>query len=256
MSNLKTIILSGGYGTRLSELTENIPKPMVKIGNKPIISHIMEIYASYGHKDFFLALGYKSEVIKNYFLNYNNLNSDFSVDLNTNNVSFLEKKNHDWRVNLIDTGINSMTGGRLKRLKKFIDGTFFLTYGDGLSDININELLDFHKNHGKLVTVTAVHPIARFGELDLVKDKVKSFSEKPNVNNGWINGGFFVMEPSFLDYINSDMTILENEPLEAVSKDNQLMAYRHEGFWQCMDTKRDLDNLNRLFESGNCPWLK
>ena len=246
MGNIKTIILSGGYGTRLSEVTETIPKPMVKVGDKPIVCHIMEIYASYGYKDFFLALGHKSEVIKNFFLNYNHLSSDLSIDLKNNTTRFLNKNDHDWNVNLIDTGKSTMTGGRLKRLKDYVNETFFLTYGDGLSDINIQDLLSFHKSHGKLVTVTAVHPVARFGELDLNKDIVKNFSEKPNVNDGWINGGFFVMEPEFLQYISADDTVLEKEPLESLARDNQLMAFRHEGFWQCMDTKRDKDKLNEM----------
>ena len=253
---MKTVILAGGFGTRLSEYTVSIPKPMVKIGDRPIIHHIMDIYSHYGYKDFYLALGYKSEVIKNYFMNFSAINSDISIDLKSMKVNYLSKQNSEWLINLINTGDNSMTGGRLKRLEGHLKETFFLTYGDGLSNINIRNLLEFHKSHGKLVTVSAVHPIARFGEISLTNNEVLSFIEKPNIKDGWINGGFFVIEPGFFNYLDDDNTILEKEPLERAAKDGQLMAYKHEGFWQCVDTKRDLDSLNDMWKLNNSPWKK
>ena len=253
---MKVIILSGGFGTRIAEYTSIIPKPMIRIGGKPIIEHIMEIYSKYGHKDFYLALGYKSEVIKEYFYNYAFLNSNFQINLKDGKVSPFEKNEKDWSVNLIDTGINTMTGGRLKRLKKFIgDETFLMTYGDAVTDLNINKVLAFHKNHGKMVTVTGVRPPARFGELTLNDiNEVLEFKEKPNTHAGWINGGFFVIEPEFFKYIENDNTILEKEPLEKVAKNNQLMAFLHNGFWHCVDTKRDKDNLEEFVKSGRKIW--
>ena len=253
---MKVIILSGGFGTRIAEYTSIIPKPMIRIGGKPIIEHIMEIYAKYGHKDFYLALGYKSEVIKEYFYNYAFLNSNFQINLKDGKVSPYEKNEKDWSINLIDTGINTMTGGRLKRLKKFIgDETFLLTYGDAVTDLNINKVLEFHKKHGRMVTVTGVRPPARFGELTINElNEVLEFKEKPNTHAGWINGGFFVMEPEFLDYIDGDESILEKEPLETIAKENQLLAFLHDGFWHCIDTKRDKDNLDKLVNSGNKLW--
>ena len=253
---MKVIILSGGFGTRIAEYTSIIPKPMIRIGGKPIIEHIMEIYSKYGHKDFYLALGYKSEVIKEYFYNYAFLNSNFQINLKDGKVSPFEKNEKDWSVNLIDTGINTMTGGRLKRLKKFIgDETFLMTYGDAVTDLNINKVLAFHKNHGKMVTVTGVRPPARFGELTLNDiNEVLEFKEKPNTHAGWINGGFFVIEPEFFNYIENDNTILEKEPLEKVAKNNQLMAFLHHGFWHCVDTKRDKDNLEEFVKSGRKIW--
>lgn len=253
---MKVVILAGGFGTRLSEYTENIPKPMVPIGGKPIIWHIMKNYAQFGHKDFYLALGYKAEVIKEYFLNYSNLNSDFSVNLKTGAVTLHQPSIVDWNVTLVNTGANSMTGGRVKRLKSYIgDEPFLLTYGDGLSDINISELIHYHKSHGKMITVTAVHPVARFGELQLVNNIVTRFEEKPQTNMGWINGGFFVIEPSFLDLIDNDEMVLEKEPLQRAANLNELMAFKHSGFWHCVDTKRDLDYLNNLYHSGKACWL-
>ena len=253
---MKVIILSGGFGTRIAEYTSIIPKPMIRIGGKPIIEHIMEIYSKYGHKDFYLALGYKSEVIKEYFYNFAFLNSNFQINLKDGKVSPFEKNEKDWSVNLIDTGINTMTGGRLKRLKKFIgDETFLMTYGDAVTDLNINKVLAFHKNHGKMVTVTGVRPPARFGELTLNDiNEVLEFKEKPNTHAGWINGGFFVIEPEFFNYIENDNTILEKEPLEKVAKNNQLMAFLHNGFWHCVDTKRDKDNLEEFVKSGRKIW--
>ena len=224
---MKIIILAGGLGTRLSEYTKTIPKPMVRIGNKPIIIHIMKHYFKYGYKDFYVALGYKSKVIKEYFKN----------------------KKFRWNTNLIETGKSTMTGGRLKRLRKFVNNeTFMLTYGDGVSNINLKKLIKFHKKNKKLITMTAVRPPARFGALKIVGNKVKFFKEKSSLDEGWINGGFFVIEPSFLNYIKGDKTFLERFPLENAAKKNQLVAYKHSGFWHCMDTKRDKENLEKLYK--------
>jgi glucose-1-phosphate cytidylyltransferase len=251
---MKVVLLAGGFGTRLAEFTDVIPKPMVEIGGKPIIWHIMKRYAHFNHKDFFVALGYKSETVKDYFLNYRNLNSDLSIDLSTGRVESLREESIDWNVTLVDTGRDTMTGGRLKRMQKYLAGErFMLTYGDGLSDIDINSLVDFHESHGKMVTMTAVRPTARFGELELDGNKVDSFIEKPQLHGGWINGGFFVIEPEFLDLISDDSIMLERQPLELASTRGELMAYRHEGFWQCMDTKRDHDFLQSLLLNG-APW--
>jgi glucose-1-phosphate cytidylyltransferase len=206
---MKVVILAGGFGTRLSEYTKSIPKPMVKVGGRPILWHIMKTYAQFEHKDFYLALGYKAGIIKNYFLNYRAVNSDFTIDLEDGKLITHQKSSVDWKVTLVDTGLNSMTGGRVKRMKEFIGkDTFLLTYGDGLADIDINELIDFHRSHGKMVTVSAVHPSARFGELAIDDDIVTSFKEKPQVTQGWINGGYFVVEPEFFDLISNDSTIL------------------------------------------------
>lgn len=252
---MKVVILAGGFGTRLSEYTETIPKPMVKIGGKPMLWHIMKIYAKFGYKDFNIALGYKAEVIKDYFLNYREINSDFTIDLGNGKLETHQSSNVDWKVTLVDTGINSMTGGRIKRMKDFIGNeTFLLTYGDGLANIDIDKLVSFHREHGKMVTVTAVHPGARFGELDLDGDAVLSFKEKPQLGQGWINGGFFVVEPEFLDLINDDSTILEKDPLENVAKLDQLRSFKHEDFWKCLDTKRDKDFLEEMWLSGKPLW--
>ena len=254
---MKVVILAGGFGTRLSEYTESIPKPMVSIGGKPILWHIMKSYAYFGHSDFYLALGYKTEVIKEYFLNYRTLNADFTVDLGTGSLTPHQQDEVDWKVTLVDTGLNTMTGGRVKRMKSFIGNeTFLLTYGDGLSDVNLEDLLKFHKNHGKLITMTAVRPAAKFGELKLNRDRVSSFEEKPQLHEGWINGGFFVMEPECMELIEGDDIMLEREPLVAAAKQGELMAYRHEGFWQCMDTKRDNELLNKLWLANEAPWVK
>ena len=252
---MKVIILAGGFGTRLSEYTESVPKPMVEVGGKPILWHIMRTYEKYNHIDFHIALGHKGDVIKDYFLNYKTLNSDFTIDLKTGKFVSHQEYNENWRVTLVDTGVNSMTGGRLKRMKKFIGNeTCLLTYGDGVSNIDIDALVDFHRNHGKMVTVSAVHPGARFGELDLDGDLVTSFSEKPQTKKGWVNGGYFVIEPSFFDLIQGDSTVLEKEPLEKVAEMGELMSFRHNGFWQCMDTKRDRILLEELWSNGKAPW--
>ena len=248
---MKTVILAGGFGTRLSEYTELIPKPMVPIAGKPILWHIMHHFASYNHKDFSLSLGYKSEIIKEYFLNYHALNSDFTVDLSTGSVSCHHFAPVDWRVTLVNTGGNTMTGGRVLRMKDYIDGEpFFLTYGDGVSDIDLDKLLAFHRSHGKLVTVSAVRPAARFGRLQLIDNEVACFTEKSQIDEGWINGGFFVIQPNFFDYICNDETILERQPLERAAAEGQLVAYKHDGFWQCTDTKRDKERLDQIYSSN------
>jgi glucose-1-phosphate cytidylyltransferase len=251
---MKVILLAGGLGTRLGEYTDLIPKPMVRIGGKPILWHVMKTYSKFNHKDFYVALGYKAEVVKEYFLNYRAINSDFTVDLSTGNITPIQIDDVDWNVTLVNTGLDSMTGGRVKRMKEYIgDETFMLTYGDGVANIDIDKLLKFHRSHGKMVTMTAVRPGARFGELELANDVVKSFQEKPQMHDGWVNGGFFVIEPAFLDLIKNDATLLEREPLEQAAKAGELMAYKHEGFWQCMDTKRDYELLESLWIKG-APW--
>lgn len=227
---MKVVILAGGLGTRLSEYTQSIPKPMIKVGGKPIIYHIMKHFSSYGYNDFYIALGYKGYIIKNYF----------------------KKKKIDWNVNLIDTGRNTMTGGRIRRLKKYLSNEqFFLTYGDGISNVNIRNLLKFHKKQKKQVTLTAVRPPARFGAIKIQNNYVKYFKEKSHLDEGWINGGFFVMDHTFLKYIKDDSTYLEREPLEKITKKKQLVAYKHRGFWHCMDTKRDKDNLEKILRNKN-----
>ena len=253
---MKTIILAGGFGTRISEHTSLIPKPMIKINNKPIIWHVMKIYSQQSFNDFHIALGYKADVIKEYFLNYRTLNSDFKIDLKNGDIEIIKPDILDWKITLLNTGLNTMTGGRLKRFKNLInDDQFFLTYGDGVSNINIKKLLDFHNSHNKMITLTAVRPTARFGELKLDGDEVVEFEEKPQLQDGWINGGFFVINKEFFDLIENDETLLEREPLEKAVKLNQLMAYKHDGFWQCMDTKRDQELLEKISANGEAPWL-
>lgn len=253
---MKVILLAGGFGSRLHEYTEVLPKPMVQIGGKPILWHIMRSYAHFDHKEFYVALGYKAEVIKEYFLHYCTLNADFTVDLGTGAVTNYQLDKLDWKVTLVDTGLHSMTGGRVRRMKPYIGNeTCLLTYGDGLSNVDVNQLITFHKSHGKMVTVTAVHPSARFGELEMREEQVISFQEKPQTGQGWINGGYFVIEPGFFDLIDGDSTILEKYPLEKVAEIGELIAYRHDGFWQCMDTKRDRDSLEEMWQSGNPPWI-
>ena len=252
---MKVIILAGGFGTRLSEYTDVIPKPMAKIGDKPILWHIMKIFEHHALNDFVLALGYKNEIIKEYFSKYSLLNSDFSIDLKSGNMQMHQVQSEDWNVTLVDTGLDTMTGGRIKRLKDFVGNqTFMVTYGDGVGNIDIKNLIKFHKSHKKLATVTAVRPQARFGELEIVDDCVKSFKEKPQLDQGWINGGFFVLEPEVFDLISDDSVMFERQPLEELSSEENLMAYKHHGFWKCMDTKRDLEILNDLWNT-NPPWF-
>ncbi len=252
---MKTIILAGGYGTRLSELTDLIPKPMITIGNKPIIWHIMNTYSYYNHKDFYLALGYKAEVIKEFFLNYRSLNNDLKINMSNGSINHIQDEQIDWNVTLVNTGQNTMTGGRVKRLSKFIGNeTFLLTYGDGVANIDINKLIEFHKSHKKMVTLTAVRPAARFGELEIQENKIINFQEKPQLSEGWINGGYFVIDPEFFDLIKNDNEMLERDPIQRAAKLGELMAYKHEGFWQCMDTKRDYQLLEELWKN-NPPWV-
>ena len=252
---MRVVILAGGRGTRIAEETAVRPKPMVEIGGKPLLWHIMSIYASHGHNDFLVACGYRGELIKEYFRNAFLSSSDFTIDLGDGAVEVLNPPQLDWKVSLVDTGQNTMTGGRLKRLSRWLSGgPFMATYGDGVGSVDITALLDFHRRHGKLVTVTAVRPPARFGGLVLDEARVTEFSEKPQTESGWINGGFFVCEPQFLDYLDDDQTILEREPLERVAADGQLMAYRHTGFWQPMDTLREKELLESLWASGAAPW--
>mgnify|MGYP000853310423 CR=1 FL=1 len=255
---MKAIILAGGFGTRLGSITETIPKPMIEIDNKPLLYHIMSSFSNYGINDFILALGYKSEIIKNYFLNFKSINSDFEIDLESGNKEYFNSNPPKWRVSLIDTGLNTMTGGRLKRLSNYIkDDTFLLTYGDGLSNVNLRDLIDFHKSHGKMVTVTAVRPNARFGELRIDNNIVKSFKEKPRTLKGRINGGYFVINKEFIDLIDNDSTILEIDPLEKAASLNELMAFKHDDFWQCVDTPRDKYFLDSLVKKNKIyPWLK
>ena len=253
---MKTVILCGGLGTRLSEETQVKPKPMVEIGSRPILWHIMKIYERSGFVDFVLALGYKGDAIKDYFLNYHARKSDLTVGLASNSVSYRNPMVEDWTVTMADTGADTMTGGRLLRLKELLQptGTFLLTYGDGVSDVNISRLVDFHKSHGRLATVTAVRPPVRFGELAIEEDRVVSFEEKPQAREGWINGGFFVFEPEIFDMIAGDATMLERQPLEQLARKGELRAYCHDGFWQCMDTLRDKHALEELWNSGAAPW--
>lgn len=253
---MKTVILCGGLGTRLSEETTVKPKPMVEIGGAPILWHIMNIYAHYQHRDFILALGYKAEIIKEFFINYYTMTSNLTVQLGNGKVAFNDCSAEDWTVTMIDTGRNSMTGGRLHRLEESLrpHGTFMLTYGDGVADVDIDGLVKFHKSHGKLATVTAVRPPARFGRMIFEGDQVVDFKEKPQTEEGWINGGFFIFEPDVFDYLHGDDTVLEADPLENLARDGELMAYKHEGFWHCMDTLRDKNTLEGMWLNKTAPW--
>lgn len=252
---MKVAILAGGVGSRLSEETELRPKPMVEIGGKPILWHIMMHYSFYGWNEFVIALGYKGEVIKKYMIDYSALNRDLTVEIGSGRVTMDSELASDWRVQLIDTGTNTQTGGRIKRLQPAIGNrTFMLTWGDGVSNVDLHRLLAFHKSHGKLATLTAVRPTARFGHLEMRGDDVVEFSEKPQTAEGWINGAFFVLEPEVFHYIAGDDIQWEKEPLERLARDGQLMAYRHESFWQCMDTLRERRYLEDLWASGQAPW--
>jgi len=254
---IKVVILCGGRGTRLVEETEYRPKPMVRVGPRPILTHIMDIYSGYGFKDFILTLGYKGEVIKDYFLNFDYYTNDFTIDLEEGKVITPHTRRHpDWRITLADTGEETLTGGRIKRIEQYIENdTFMMTYGDGVSDIDISALLAYHREKGKIATVTGVRPMTRFGELEIEDGLVKEFREKPQVQTGLINGGFFVFEKGVFDYLSEDGS-LEKEPLENLARDGQLAIFPHEGFWHCMDTYRDMENLNKLWASGVAPWKK
>ncbi len=252
---MKVVILAGGFGTRLSEETDNKPKPMVQIGGREILWHIMRGYAHYGFTEFVIALGYKGELIKRYFLDYRLLNSSLTISLATGDATAHGGEHPDWTVHLVDTGLQTMTGGRLKRLQPWLGNeTFMMTYGDGVGNVNIQHLLDFHRLHGRLATVTAVRPPARFGGLEFDGDRVTRFTEKPQIGEGWINGGFFVLEPEVLGYIGDDATMWEHEPLERLADEGELVAYRHESFWQSMDTLRDVRLLESLWQSNKAPW--
>lgn len=252
---MKVAILAGGVGSRIQEETDLIPKPMITIGGRPILWHIMKLYDHAGYSDFVIALGYKGEVIKRYIVEYCNLASDLTVSTATGKIKLHEGAPEDWSVQLIDTGLYTNTGGRIKKLESHLkDDRFFLTWGDGVSDVDLSALLDFHVAHGKLCTMTAVRPVARFGHMELDGNQVVEFSEKPQAKEGWINGAFFVCEPGIFDFIGDDDPQFEHGPLEALAKAGQLMAYPHEGFWQCMDTLRDRKLLEEYWESGNAPW--
>jgi glucose-1-phosphate cytidylyltransferase len=252
---MKTVILAGGRGSRLAEETDRRPKPMIPIGEAPILWHIAKIYSSQGFKEFVIATGYRGDVIKDYLLNYRRLQNDFSIRLDTGELELHGEERDDWLVHVVDTGLETGTGGRVKRLAPWIDSeTFMLTYGDGVADVDIGALLELHRRNGKLATVTAVRPPARFGGLVFEGELVREFSEKPQIGEGWISGGFFVLEPAVLDYIEGDETLFEREPLERLAREGQLAAYRHEGFWQGMDTLRDLRLLEQLWQSGQAPW--
>jgi len=252
---MKVCILAGGLGTRLSEETTVKPKPMVEIAGKPILWHIMKIYASYGFKEFVVALGYKGDVIKDYFLNYHHRVQDLTVHLGSGEISVHPGNSEDWVVHLVDTGLDTQTGGRVKRLAQLIGHeTFMLTYGDGVADVDLLKLLEFHHRNGRLATVTAVRPPARFGSIVFKEEEVSVFQEKPQTGEGWINGGYFVFEPAIVDYIQGDQSILEREPMEKLANDGQLVAYRHDGFWQCMDTMRDVRLLDDLWHTNRAPW--
>ena len=252
---MRVVILAGGLGTRISEETTIKPKPMVEIGEHPILWHLMKIYAHYGYNDFIICLGYKGYVVKEYFANYYLHSSDFTVELENNKVKYEDSRSENWTVTLVDTGLNTQTGGRIRRIEKYVKGeTFMLSYGDGLSDIDINALIRFHKSNGKMATVTAVMPPGRFGSLSIVDDTITNITEKPKGDNSWINGGFFVLEPSVFDLINGDDTVWERDPLETMAKKGKLAAFKHKGFWHPMDTMRDKNELNDLWRSGKAPW--
>lgn len=252
---MKVAILAGGFGSRLAEETEIRPKPMVEIGGRPILWHILKHYSFYGYKHFVIALGYKGEVIKRFMADYPSLDRNMTINFKDARVSLHEGPSPDWIVELINTGINTHTGGRIKRLAPYLgDETFMLTWGDGVSDINLKHLLEFHRKHGKLATLTAVRPPARYGYMEFDGDQVTRFIEKPQIGEGWINGAFFVLEPGVFDFIEGDSTVWEREPLEHLAEEGQLMAFKHDSFWQCMDTLREKYLLEALWQSGRAPW--
>ncbi|HXH73855.1 MAG TPA: glucose-1-phosphate cytidylyltransferase [Bacteriovoracaceae bacterium] len=252
---MKVAILAGGFGTRLSEETDIRPKPMVEIGGKPILWHIMKQYSHYGHNDFVILLGYKGYYIKEYFANYFLHQSDVTIDIKNNKMEIHNNSSEPWKVTLVDTGLDTMTGGRVKRAQKYLGNeTFLLTYGDGVSDVDIDKLVAFHKKNGKAMTLTSVQPEGRFGSLEVESDLIKKFAEKPKGDGSWINGGFFVCEPKLFDYIDGDSTILERAPLESLAKMGQLVAFKHDSFWKPMDTLRDKIQLEQLWSEGKAPW--
>ncbi|HEX3018427.1 MAG TPA: glucose-1-phosphate cytidylyltransferase [Caproicibacter sp.] len=252
---MKTVILAGGFGTRISEESYLRPKPMIEIGGQPILWHIMKLYSHYGYNDFIICLGYKGYVIKEYFADYFLHTSDVTFDLANNKMFVHSNHSEPWKVTLIDTGLNTMTGGRVKRIQPYVGNEpFMLTYGDGVSNVNIDELVKFHRNHGKMATLTAIQPEGRFGIMDLNENQIRAFREKSKDDTGWVNAGFMILQPEFFNYINDDGTILEKEPLESISKKGQIMAYKHSGFWQCMDTQRDKKKLEDMWNEGKAPW--
>lgn len=253
---MKAVILAGGLGTRLSEETSLKPKPMVEIGGKPILWHIMNIYSAHGINEFIIAAGYKGEVIKDYFLNFYAINNDITIDLSNGKTIIYDGNQPKWKVHVIDTGLYTQTGGRLKRLRKWLEGEdlFMFTYGDGVADIDIKSLLNFHRAHGRLSTITTVRAPARFGRIVFDEDRIVNFYEKPESAEGWINGGYFVLSPEVIDYIDGDETIWERDPVERLARDGQLMGYRHYGFWSCMDTLKEKNYLEELWSSGKAPW--
>ena len=252
---MKAVILAGGYGTRISEETHLKPKPMIEIGGKPILWHIMKTYSAHGVNDFVICCGYKGYMVKEYFANYFLHMSDVTFDMKDNHMEVHHKFVEPWKITLIDTGLNTMTGGRLKKIKEYVqDDTFCFTYGDGISDINISNLINFHKKQNTIATLTSVQPPSRFGTVDILENKVTSFKEKPVGDGNWINGGYFVLEPSVFDYLKDETTIWEREPLERLAKENQLSAFKHIGFWQSLDTLRDKNQLEKLWSEGKAPW--
>lgn len=255
---MRTVLFAGGFGTRLSEYTDDIPKPMVPIGGLPMLWHIMSIYSHFGHNEFLVALGYKAEYIKSFFLDYETLHSDFIIDMANGKTRPVERPAVNWKLALIDTGLQTQTGGRIRRMQRWLgDETFMATYGDGISDVDINELIRFHKSHGKLVTMTLARPAARFGVVEFEENGlIRSFKEKPLQSAGYVNAGFFVMEPGFVDFIDSDETILERAPLERAAEAGELMGFVHNGFWRPMDTKKDVEDLNKMWATDEAPWKK
>jgi len=253
---MKAVVLAGGFGSRLSEETVLRPKPMVEIGSKPILWHIMNIYAAHGVNEFIIALGYKAEAVKEYFLNYYAINNDISIDLSTGKTIVHDGNQPNWKIHLVDTGLHTQTAGRLKRLQRWLheDETFMFTYGDGVGDVDIEALLKFHNSHGKLATVTTVRSPARFGRIAFDGDRISDFYEKPQEAEGWINGGFFVLHSRVIDYIEGDDSVWERDPIERLARDGQLMGYRHYGFWSCMDTLKEKNYLEELWNSGKAPW--
>lgn len=252
---MKTVILAGGFGTRISEESYLRPKPMIEIGGQPILWHIMKLYSHYGYHDFIICLGYKGYIIKEYFADYFLHTSDVTFDLANNQMTVHNNYSDPWKVTLVDTGLNTMTGGRIKRIQSYIGNEpFMLTYGDGVSNVNIQRLVEFHKSHGKTATITSIQPEGRFGIVDLQGDQIQAFREKDKNDSGWVNAGFMVFQPNFFDFIENDSIMLENEPLQALAASGQIMAYRHNGFWQCMDTQRDKKKLEDFWSTQNAPW--